>query len=216
MGAAGLWAWKRAPWPYATNLEITGAVRTPVGSVENVVQKAPCMRLSLPQVRQEILQTCPWVCNVALARSWPNALTVQLLERTPIAYFQADKTFFPLDAEGAVVEEATHKTPAFPTVVGSEAPQAWPGFWRQVQTLPIVVSGAVYTRRGSWNVYREDGLLFKLPIKNPIEKLRAFLKLSKNLTFSPKAIACIDLRLAKYARVRFRNPIPFAKPTSKP
>ena len=70
----------------------------------------------------------PMVREVKIRRSWPNAATVAIVERTAWGRWQADSTVWPIDADGIVLEGA--------------APTSSGPLVQQVSAQPAVHAGA--------------------------------------------------------------------------
>ncbi len=84
-------------------------------------RKAPnILRMSLDEDRRQI-ESLPWVRSATLARSFPNRLTVQIVERVPIAFLNAGGRVKLVDEEGVVLDKPDGASFAFPVLEGLEA-----------------------------------------------------------------------------------------------
>jgi cell division protein FtsQ len=78
------------------------------------------LRLSLDEERREI-ESLPWVRSATLARSFPNRLRVQIVERVPIAFLNAGGRVKLVDEEGVVLDKPEGASFAFPVLEGLDA-----------------------------------------------------------------------------------------------
>jgi cell division protein FtsQ len=75
------------------------------------------LRVSLDGRRHE-LEAIPWVAQAIVARSLPNRIRVELVERTPVAFLRADNQLALVDANGIILDRPVQGNFAFPVVSG--------------------------------------------------------------------------------------------------
>lgn len=78
------------------------------------------LRMSLDKERRKI-ESLPWVRSATLARSFPNRLTVQIVERVPIAFLNAGGRVKLIDEDGVALDKPDGASFAFPVLEGLEA-----------------------------------------------------------------------------------------------
>ena len=78
------------------------------------------LRMSLNEARYQI-EALPWVRTATVARSFPNRLTVRIVERVPIAFLNAGGRVKLVDEEGVVLDKPEGASFAFPVLEGLDA-----------------------------------------------------------------------------------------------
>ena len=68
--------------------------------------------------RQKQLQEIPWIESASIMRLLPNRLSVQIQERTPVAFAQINNRVELVDAHGVVMELPRRTHYSFPVIVG--------------------------------------------------------------------------------------------------
>lgn len=74
------------------------------------------------EARRQALETISWVASVAVQRSFPNHLRVEITERAPVAFLRTTAGLALVDAHGVILERPLEAEFHFPVVTGlSEA-----------------------------------------------------------------------------------------------
>jgi cell division protein FtsQ len=83
------------------------------------------LRIPLSQRRLEIEQI-PWIQQAVVHRTLPDRLSVEVHERTPVAWLRVGAALFLIDTDGAILERPAQGAFHFPVVTGlsAEVPQA--------------------------------------------------------------------------------------------
>lgn len=84
------------------SVEITGTDRVPVERVRelaDIADRRPMLRVDTDGAEQRIA-ALPQVRYVEVSRSWPSTITIEVIERTPVAYFRAYNGVRLVDVEG--------------------------------------------------------------------------------------------------------------------
>jgi len=84
--------------------QIVGADQ--IRAVAAVVDGTPLARVDTDAVGRRIL-SLPSVADVAVSRSWPNTLTIEVTERVPLAVVAVGRRFVVIDADGVVFNTVT-------------------------------------------------------------------------------------------------------------
>src|SRR5580658_2359840 len=68
--------------------------------------------------RRHSLEEIPWVAQAIVARSLPNRIRVELVERTPVAFLRTGNQLALVDAEGIILDRPLQGNFTFPVVSG--------------------------------------------------------------------------------------------------
>jgi cell division protein FtsQ len=75
----------------------------------------PLARVDTALVARRV-SALPPVANVDVGRSWPNTLTIAVVERTPVALVRQDKQFALVDRSGVVYLTVAERPPGLPLI----------------------------------------------------------------------------------------------------
>lgn len=154
------------------------------------------------------VEAIPWVDRVSVARSWPRALTVQVVEQTPVARWGEHGL---VNLRGEVfVHDSRHIPAELPELVGPEGQQALMT-GRFLSAAPrLVETGMRLTRltldeRGSWELALDNGVTLRLGREHVEERFERFLRIATR-EVGPRAgeIAYVDMRYASGFAVGWR------------
>lgn len=102
---AGLaWVLLASTWLGVDRVQVTGTARlspSQVVTAAAVEPDLPLARVDTGAVEQRVAALAP-VADVAVRRTWPGTLTVEVTERTPVAGVLEDGSYTLLDASGVV------------------------------------------------------------------------------------------------------------------
>ena len=175
--------------------------------------------VDLNEMKQKI-EKLPWVRHTAIERYWPNTIKITIEEKMPLALWQNNRQYYPLD-EYAQVIDTTKQLPAdLLLVVGPDAPKHLVSLIRDLEQVPEIyqyVRAAVRVNERRWNlklfhVEKEKGLEVVLPetgVLNALQRLEAHNKKEKLIK---RQVASIDLRTKDKVILK---PIEVANSTSK-
>ena len=151
---------------------------------------------------QEKFKLLPWVKEVTVRRQLPDILYIKLVERNPIALWQKNKKYYPLDEQGEVVkEECPECIQSFLLVVGNDAPKNTPALIEALSkhdTISDRIVAAKWVDNRRWNLHIddiEDGKKVLLPDSDLEESLNRLEKLQKERGILDKQIEMLDLRI---------------------
>ena len=148
----------------------------------------------------------PWVSNVSVRKTYPNAIEVKLDERQPFAVWQHNSELTVIEPSGKVIApyrpgRLTH----LPRVVGQGAENAAAAFVAQVQEFPDLAKRAkVYVRVAErrWDIQFDSGVVVKLPEFGADKALADLETMDRDAGLLAKDIAIVDMRLADRVVVR--------------
>ncbi len=152
------------------------------------------------QRAQERTESLPWVDRAVVRRLWPNRIVVQLVETTPVAFYQENGQIYLADSKGAIVAPLTEETAALPAglrlFTGPEATQHaseisglleyFPTVWDQTEALTRHVSGR-------WDLTLEKGLVLRLPQEDASTALLRFSRIDPQAL---ENVQIVDMRLS--------------------
>lgn len=157
--------------------------------------------ISLIEARQNLLQL-PWVKEATVERHLPDTLIIRILEKTPIALWQNNQAYLPLDEQGHSIQDDKLLPRDLILVVGSDAPENTLSLLvalEQVPQINALVRSASRVERRRWNLRlmdAETGLEIMLPETDFDKALKRLEKQEKKENLLQKNLQAIDLRLS--------------------
>jgi len=148
---------------------------------------------------EERIEELGWVKRARVTRILPDALTVSVVERRPMALWQRGRGFVLVDDTGAVLPEEDMSAYAhLSVIVGDEAP-------RKAARLLDALSGhdvladrlraAVLVGNRRWDLHLDGGIVVRLPEGDIAEPLRILDHAQTNQRLFDREIVAVDLRL---------------------
>lgn len=182
-------------------LDVEKTVRDTVGGDGMVAVDLAQIALAVEQI--------PWVDRASVARSWPRALSVQVVEQMPVARWGEQGL---LNVRGEVfVHDSRHIPPELPQLVGPEGQQLVMTE-RYLATAPrLVAAGLRLTRltldeRGAWELALDNGVTLRLGREHVDARFDRFLDAGARIVASRAGeIEYVDLRYANGFAVGWRT-----------
>ncbi len=170
------------------------------------------LKINIREMKQK-LEELPWVKEANIRKSFfPNTITINIVENEVRAIWQINEKFYPLDADGNVIEAKYEITKPILLIVGADAPK---NFKHLIETLKNTneeyvnrIKVANYISKRRWNVIFDDihkGVTIKLPEENIEEAWKKLLKLDKSKGIFKRKLTIIDLRLPDKVVVKLRK-----------
>jgi cell division protein FtsQ len=182
-------------------LDVERAVRDVVGTQGMVAVDLDLIAVAVEQI--------PWVDRVSVARSWPRALTVQIVEQQPIARWGEHGL---LNVRGEVfAHDSRHIPQELPELEGPEGQQALMTERLLVAAPRLVEAGMRLVRmkldeRGAWELALDNGVTLRLGREHIDERFERFIKAGARVVAARAAeIAYVDLRYASGFAVGWRE-----------
>lgn len=175
----------------------------------SLMQGTPILDVDLAEVRQNLLQL-PWVKEVSVERYLPNTLRLVFTEKKPIALWQHNKRYLPLDEEGKAIEDKNAVIENVLLVVGKDAPEHTPELIQALEAFPEIqmrVRSAVRVGHRRWTLIlndAENGLEIYLPEE---DMMAALARLDAKKELLKRDLEMIDLRIENRLLVRAKTPI---------
>ncbi len=152
-----------------------------------------------PEMARRLLENLDWVKHAEVARLYPNGLKISIKERQPIALWQTDGAFYPVDADGvALVSLDPRRFANLLLVTGDGANVAAKALVNQLEAMPILrsrVKAAARVGNRRWNLYMASGLKVLLPEEGEHRALKRLAALIADGRITRKAVKILDLRL---------------------
>lgn len=181
-------------------------------SLLNLKRGDNILKIDVYDIKQK-LEKLPWVKDVVVhKRFFPNVLYIELHEKEVKAIWQINEKFYPLDADGKVIEAEYHVNEPILLIVGAGAPENFKNlmealkdekydYWEKVK-----VANFISGRR--WNLILNDireGITVKLPEENIAQAWKKLLKLNETKGIFKRKLTIIDLRLPHKIVVKIRK-----------
>lgn len=137
----GLLVWIAfSPWMSVSRVRTAGVAVSDANAVlaKNGVIAGTPMIMVRPGEVEEALKSDPWVREASVHLHWPDEVTVRVIERVPVAWFQSGGDWVRRDVEGVALPSAAAPDPDLPWVhvpVGSEA---------SAETSPMALGAAEF------------------------------------------------------------------------
>jgi len=148
----------------------------------------------------------PWVSQVSIRKTYPNAIEVKLDERQPFAIWQQNNELTVIEPSGKVIAPyRPGRLGNLPMVVGQGAEDDAAAFVAKVAEFPELARRAkVYLRVAErrWDIRFENGVVVKLPEFGADKALADLEMMDRDSRLLSKDIAVVDMRLADRVVVR--------------
>jgi cell division protein FtsQ len=152
-----------------------------------------------PDQARRLLENLDWVKKARVEKVYPNALRIRITEREPIALWQTDGAFYPVDEEGvAIVSLHPGRFSRLLLVTGEGANTAAATLVNRLEArkaLRSQVRAAARVGKRRWNLYLASGLKVLLPEKDEERALDALAAMLADGRLNEKAVAVLDMRL---------------------
>lgn len=182
------------------NVYVEGRERTPktmLMQALGVNAGDPMLEISVVEAQRRT-EALPSVKKATIERQFPDALIVRIAERKPVAVWQYNEAFALVDDEGEIITGLDVQKYAYlPLIVGSDAPghvQEVLSILRAKPELAGYVTSAVRVSNRRWNIALKDGLIVKLPTKNPMAAWNELARLQAKHHILDRYISAVDLR----------------------
>ena len=186
-----------------TQVSISGHIRTSSDTINKTIGLSvgtPIFDIDLIQTQEKLMEL-PWVKTVVVERRLPSTLKIQITEKQPIAVWQNNKKYFPIDTEGKIIQVNQTALDDMLLVVGTDAPEHTPELMEVLKLYPEIwekVRSAVRNGDRRWDLYLNDaqnGLEVKLPAENIKGALDRLQNLNQKEKILKRQVKKIDLRL---------------------
>lgn len=190
-----------------------GRIRTTLEDINKTMQLEqgmPIFEIDLYEKRQALL-TLPWIKSVVIERHLPSTLFVRIEEKKPIALWQNNGLYFPLDSEGNPIQDSKAQLTDLLLVVGADAPKHTIDLIAALEKYEEIytkVRSAVRVGNRRWNLILNDvqnGLEILLPETNIETALQRLQQDNEKEKLFEKDLQRIDLRQSDRLVVRTKE-----------
>lgn len=193
---------------------VYGRQKTPITEVNNIVGSRygeNILTIDIHQLKQD-LQQLPWVKSVTVERSYfPNIIKINLREKQVKSLWQMNNRFYPIDADGQIIQTGFIPNKPMLLIVGKGAPDNINFLLDTIQEDEelynrIKVANFISERR--WDVTIDDienGITIKLPQEDFDKAWSKLIKLNKTMGILKRKLTIIDLRFDNKVMVKPRK-----------
>jgi cell division protein FtsQ len=170
-------------------------------------EKAPQALVDVSAIRERLLQF-GWVRDARVSRRLPDALVIDIVERTPAALWQNQGRLALIDGEGVVLDRVSvDQMPDLPLLIGPGAngeARELEGLMASVPTLKPQLASAAWVGGRRWDLNFQSGEMVALPEGDGAAKtaLTKFARLDKSAGLLGRGIVRFDLRVSGKMIVR--------------
>lgn len=160
----------------------------------------PLLSYNLSAMKERV-QQLPWVRSVAIERRLPDAISLRIIERAPVARWQYQRQYYLIDADGNAIVQLDRQR-HYPyhnllLIVGKGANLHAAELLRLLQACPDIsklVIAATYVGERRWNLLLKNNIEVKLPETTPDKALAHLAKLHQRKSVFTKKVRSIDAR----------------------
>ena len=191
-----------------------------INAVLKLTQGMPILEIDLEEKREAIAKL-PWIRSVVIERQLPDMIIIQVTEKEPIAIWQHNKKYSPIDEQGEPIADDKTVISNVLLVVGEDAPKHTPLLIEQLSKYPDIqkhVRSAVRVGKRRWNLYLNDaerGIVVQLPETDIADALRRLSEFNETGQILERDLNVIDLRLRDRLIVRSEASVPASETNKK-
>lgn len=152
-----------------------------------------------PHAARKALEDIPWVSSAVVERRLPDTIYVRIVERTPMALWQVDRTLRLVDGDGTVLtSDNLERWADLPMLVGPEAPDRGKELLALLASEPLVgqrVDAAVLVGGRRWDLRLDNGVDIRLPETDIGSALRQLATVQQTNQVLERDVVAIDLRV---------------------
>lgn len=182
-------------------ITISGANRTTRAQIIGALgldDNASVFSLNVADAREKIM-AMPWISSVSVAKAYPDAVRVELVEKQAAAIWQNGAEMVALDAEAQIIGPASlaadRRLPAF---VGPAADKAGLEFAKHLHMLAPELAGMVrahvFVAKRRWDLVLDNGITIRLPERESDEAVARLVEMNRNTDLLQRDVTLVDLR----------------------
>ncbi|MDD3669303.1 MAG: FtsQ-type POTRA domain-containing protein [Alphaproteobacteria bacterium] len=185
------------------HVSVSGHDRTTLQDINAVLDVSPGLPIfdvDLNRMRAA-LKRLPWVRDAVVRRRLPDAVSIQIAERVPVALWQNKRRYWPIDDSGQVIADDSRQWPNLLLVVGADAPKQTRPLMDALSAHPELsgrIRSAARVGGRRWTLRADDaekGTEIYLPETDIQKALRRLDALQRDEKILDRDIGVIDLRL---------------------
>lgn len=158
------------------------------------------------------LEAQPWIARARARRQWPDAVSIEIVEETPIAYWGAQ---WMVNAKGRIFEhQGLYQDRPLPrlwseSAIPADAMSYYQIFEHQLQSVGLRLRGISQNLQGDWQLTLDNGLSVILGRADPASSVRYFVSIYQQVVLPAKnAALVVDMRYRHGAAIRWQQLAP--------
>ena len=183
-----------------SEIHLTGNSRVPPETILAALGMQPggsIFAADLPAARSRILML-DWIASADVARRYPDAISVNVVEKRPFALWQSPDGIAVVERSGKVITTRdVEKFSRLPKLVGAGAPEAAADMVEAVMAHRAVdsrIAAYEYVSQRRWNLILNNGVVVQLPENGWRKELDALEHLIVDDSILERDVTEIDLR----------------------
>ena len=156
------------------------------------------------------LEAQPWIARARARRQWPDAVAIEIVEETPIAYWGNQ---WMVNAKGRIFEhQGLYQDKPLPrlwseSAIPAETMNYYQIFEHQLQSIGLRLGGISQNLQGDWQLTLDNGLHVILGNVDPASGVRYFASIYQQVVLpSQKSALVVDMRYRHGASIRWQQP----------
>lgn len=153
-----------------------------------------------------VLEAMPWIETASVAKTYPNRVSIALVEKHPFALWQKERGLRLIDRHGReIMSYVPNRFQDLPFVVGPGAEKDAAEIVDALAAVPELRARVrAYVRVGDrrWDLRLDNGLIVRLPEDGAVEAAAEVARLDRDMGLFSRDISVVDLRIADRVTVR--------------
>lgn len=193
------------------NISLTGEERTAADAAYQAVGIHPGDAIFAvePNAARARLLGLPWVGDAEIRRTFPDAVSVRLIEKRPFALWSSAGSLWVVERSGAVITSADRSMfPHLPLLLGDGAPDAAPPIVDAIGKEPAIAArleGLERVGYRRWDLHLTGNVVVRLPEEHWERQLTELETLIVEKGVMERDIDMIDLRYPDNYVFKLRN-----------
>lgn len=158
----------------------------------NIDNKSKIDSLNLKELSKKI-STIPDIKKSSIRKLSNGSVVLKIEKYKPVALWMDGKNYFIISSEGKIISNYQKVDNKF-LVIKGKVPSNIMSITSELKGLIDKIDYVSWIEDRRWNIYFKNGLIIKLPEKNPYKILRSFMTINNLNDILSKKIEFIDLR----------------------
>ncbi len=158
------------------------------------------------EAARTMLETIPWIEKASVAKTYPDRVSIDLVEKHPFALWQKERELHLIDRQGRqIMNFVPNRFQDLPFVVGPGAERDAAGIVDALAAVPeLRARVSAYVRVGNrrWDLRLDNGLTVRLPEDGAVEAAAEIARMDKDMGLLSRDISVVDMRIADRVTVR--------------
>ena len=158
----------------------------------NIDNKSKIDSLNLKELSKKI-STIPDIKKSSIRKLSNGSVVLKIEKYKPVALWMDGKNYFIISSEGKIISNYQKVNSKF-LVIKGKVPSNIMSITSELKGLIDKIDYVSWIEDRRWNIYFKNGLIIKLPEKDPYKILRSFMTINNLNDIFSKKIEFIDLR----------------------